>query len=174
MIILYLFIRSFVNPFVDTSLTFFDSSFNSFSTNTCFLLFEITFLFNFFSLLSKSVFSRKLAISLLLGKFSCVNLAVKFFSVNLLNSWILIYLSWSWSVVILFSVLLILCYSQFSLSKLLTLGILFPTAVRAVVVAKLVILDTLLLTSFILALRAVIAAKLVILDIPFLSLTILA
>ena len=36
--------------------------------------------------------------------------------------------------------------------KLLTLGILFSTAVRAVVVAKLVILGILFLTSFILAL----------------------
>ena len=42
--ILNLFIKSFVNPFVDTTLIFFDSSFNSF-------LFEVTFI-----LLSKSVF----------------------------------------------------------------------------------------------------------------------
>ena len=37
------------------------------------------------------------------------------------------------------------------LIKLLTLGVLFSTAVRAVVVAKLVILHILFLTSFILA-----------------------
>ena len=37
------------------------------------------------------------------------------------------------------------------LTKLLTLGVLFSTAVRAVVVAKLVILRILFLTSFILA-----------------------
>ena len=51
------------------------------------------------------------------------------------------------------------------MTKLLTLGILFSTAVRAAVVAKLVILGILFLTSFILALRPVEVAKLVILDI---------
>ena len=49
------------------------------------------------------------------------------------------------------------------LTKLLTLGILFSTAVRAVVVvAKLVILGIFLLNSFILALRVVLVATLVI------------
>ena len=47
------------------------------------------------------------------------------------------------------------------MTKLLTLGILFSTAVRAVVVAKLVILDISSLTSFILALRVVLVVKLV-------------
>ena len=42
---------------------------------------------------------------------------------------------------------------SFFLSKSLTLVILFLTAVRAVIVAKLVILGILILTSFILALR---------------------
>ena len=52
------------------------------------------------------------------------------------------------------------------LTKLLTVGILFSTAVRAVVVvAKLVILGILFLISFILALRTVVVAKLVILGI---------
>ena len=51
------------------------------------------------------------------------------------------------------------------MTKLLTLAILFSTAVRAVVVANLVILGILLLTSFLLALRAAIVAKLVISDI---------
>ena len=55
------------------------------------------------------------------------------------------------------------------LTKLLTLGILFSTAVRAVVVAKLVILDILILTSFILALKAVVVAKLVRLGTYFLT-----
>ena len=55
------------------------------------------------------------------------------------------------------------------MTKLLTLGILFSTAVRAVVVAKLVILGILLLTSFILALKTVVVAKLVILGISFLT-----
>ena len=52
--------------------------------------------------------------------------------------------------------------------------ILFSTAVRAVVVARLVILGILFLTSFILALRAVVVAKLVILVISFLTSFILA
>ena len=60
-------------------------------------------------------------------------------------------------------------YSHFFLTKLLNLGILFSTAVRAVVVAKLVILSILVLTSFILALIAVIVVKLVILGISFLT-----
>ena len=56
------------------------------------------------------------------------------------------------------------------LTKLLTLDILFSKAVRAVVVvAKLVILGILFLTSFILTLRAVVVAKLVILGISFLT-----
>ena len=53
-------------------------------------------------------------------------------------------------------------YSPFFLTELLKLGVLFSTAVRTVVVGKLVILGILLLTSFILALRVVLVAKLVI------------
>ena len=56
------------------------------------------------------------------------------------------------------------------MTKLLTLRIIFPIAVRAIVVAKLVILGTLPLTSFILVLREALVAKLVISGI--LSLTI--
>ena len=48
------------------------------------------------------------------------------------------------------------------MTKLLTLGILFSTAVRALVVAKLVILGISPLTSFILALKVVSVPKLVI------------
>ena len=60
-------------------------------------------------------------------------------------------------------------------TNLLTLDILFSTVVRAVVVAKLVILDILFLTfTFILALRAVVLAKLVILGILPLTSFILA
>ena len=50
-------------------------------------------------------------------------------------------------------------------NKFLTLGILFSTAIRALVVAKLVILGILPLTSFILALREALVATLVILGI---------
>ena len=57
---------------------------------------------------------------------------------------------------------------SYFVTKLLTLGILYSTAVRAVVaVAKLVILGILFLTKFILALRAVLVAKLVIQGIFF-------
>ena len=58
----------------------------------------------------------------------------------------------------------------FNFTKLITLGILFsPTVRAAVVVAKLVTLGTLFLTSFIWALRAVAVDTLAILDIPFLT-----
>ena len=80
---LSLFIRSFVNYFVDIALTIFDSSFNSF-------LFDVTS----FCLLSKSVFSTKYAISLLLAKFAGANLAAKSYAVNLPNSGVVIYLLW--------------------------------------------------------------------------------
>ena len=71
--ILNLFIKSFVNSFVDIDLTFFHRSFNS-------------FLFEVICLLSKSVFLTKLGISLLFAKLACANLAVKYSHVNLLNS----------------------------------------------------------------------------------------
>ena len=59
---------------------------------------------------------------------------------------------------------------KFFLTKLLTLGISFSTAVTAVVVvAKLVILGILFLNSFILASREVVVAKLMILDILLLT-----
>ena len=49
--ILRLFIKSFGDPFVGITLTFSDSSFNLFSANTFFALFEVKFFFNFFSLI---------------------------------------------------------------------------------------------------------------------------
>ena len=56
-----------------------------------------------------------------------------------------------------------MCYSQFFfLTKLLTLRILFLTAVRALVVAKLVILGIFTFNLIYLALRVVLVAKLVI------------
>ena len=54
-----------------------------------------------------------------------------------------------------------MCYSHFVLTKLLKLGILLSTALRTVLIAKLVILGSLLLTSFILALSVVLVATLV-------------
>ena len=73
--ILNLSMKSFVNPFVDVALTFFNSLFNSF-------LFDVTS----FSLLSKPALFTKLAISLLLSKFTCFNLEAKVSAVNLLHS----------------------------------------------------------------------------------------
>ena len=68
-----------------------------------------------------------------------------------------------------------MCYSQLFLTRLLSLSILFSTAVRAVVVvATLVILGILPLISFILALKEVVVAKLVILGISPLTSWILA
>ena len=64
------------------TLTFFYSSFNS-------ILYDV----RLFSLLSKSVFFMKLAISLLLVKFSCFSLAVIFSDVNLLDYCVVMYLS---------------------------------------------------------------------------------
>ena len=55
-----------------------------------------------------------------------------------------------------------MCYNHFFLNNLLTLDILFPTAVRTVVVAKLMILGILFLTLFTLALKAVVVATLII------------
>ena len=52
---------------------------------------------------------------------------------------------------------------------ILTLGILFSTTVRVVVLTKLVILGILFLTLFVLALRAEVVPKLVILDISSLA-----
>ena len=79
----------------------------------------------------------------MLAKFSCANFAANFSALNLLNSEVVIYVLW--------------------------LSILFSTAVRAVVVANLVILGILFLTSLILALRASVVIKLVVLGISFLT-----
>ena len=55
-----------------------------------------------------------------------------------------------------------MCYSHSFWTRLLILGISFSTAVRAIVIAKLLILGILPLTSFILAIRGVLVTKLVI------------
>ena len=83
------------------------------------------------------------AVSPLFAKFACFNLKVIFSAVNLLNSGVVIYLLWS--------------------------GILFSTTVRAVLVAKLVILDILFLTSFISSLREALLTRLRILSVLFLT-----
>ena len=114
--ILNLFIKYFVNHFVDISLTFFDSSFNWF-------LFDVAS----FSLLSKSVLFTKLALPLLLAKFARFNLKAKSSPLRLLNSGVVIYLSWLWSVI---SISAIFVLQSVFLTKLLTLGALFSTAIK--------------------------------------------
>ena len=52
--------------------------FYSFSISKCFDLFDVTFLSKIFSLSSKSIFLTKAAMSVLLAKIPCANLAVKF------------------------------------------------------------------------------------------------
>ena len=108
----------------------------------------------------------------MLAKFACLSRAVKFPDVKLLNSGVVIYLSWLWSV-FFFSNSLICVIIRF-LTKLLTLGILFSTAARALIAARLVILGISPLTSFILELRVVSVVKSVILDISPLTSFILA
>ena len=80
----------------------------------------------------------------MVAKFACADLAAKFFGVSLTNSGVVIYLSWLWSVNFFSISLIFMLYSVF-LTRLLTSGILFSTAVNAVVVvAKLVILGIIL------------------------------
>ena len=68
-------------------------SFNSFSTTTCFVLFELILLLKPNSLLSRLVFFTKSTISLLLAKFGCFSLAAKSSDVNLLDFGVVIKLS---------------------------------------------------------------------------------
>ena len=103
----------------------------------------------------------KFVILIYLAKFADFNFKSNISTVNLLNSGVVIYWSYLWSV-IFFSISLILVLSSAFSAKLLTLGILFLTAVWALVVAKLVMLGISPLTLFILALTVVLVAKLII------------
>ena len=67
-------------------------------------------------------------------KFAYVNLELKT-SAKVLNSGVVTYLSWLWSVSFFSSSLIFVSWFVF-LTKLLTSGILFSTAVNAVFVAK--------------------------------------
>ena len=69
-------------------------------------------------------------------KFACANIAFKTSAAKVLNSGVVIYLSWLW-LLSLFSISVILVL--WSITRLLTLGILFSTAANAVFVAKLVV-----------------------------------
>ena len=67
-----------------------------------------------------------------------------------------------------------MCYSKFFLTKLLSLGVSFSTAIKVEVVAKLLVFGILPLISFILVLGEALVAKLVILTILTLTPFILA
>ena len=96
-----------------------------------------------------------------LAKFARNNLPAKFSAVSLLNSKVVIYLSWSRSVNV-FSVSPMFVLSLVFLTKLLTLGTLFSTAVKVIIVARLLILGTLSVNSSFLELRSAVVAKLTI------------
>ena len=123
------------------------------------------FLYNLFSLSTKSVFFYEISNILLW----LVNLEERFSDVYLLSSGVVIYLSRSRSVVILFSISLICMLCSAFLTILLILAVLFSTEARAVVVAKIVILGNLFLTLFHLALRTAVVTMLVILSICLLT-----
>ena len=72
--------------FSDICATLFVRSVSFFTASICFVLLEVTFLFNSFSLSSESVFSTKSFIPALVANFTCANLTAKFSRVNLLNS----------------------------------------------------------------------------------------
>ena len=85
-------------------------------------------------------------------KFACANVAAKFSAVSLLNSGVVIYFSWLCSVIFFSISLIFVLESVFFLTKLLTLGYLFSTAVNAEFVAKPLILSTSFSISLILEL----------------------
>ena len=85
-------------------------------------------------------------------KFWCANLALKTSVESLLNSGVVIYLSWLWSVYFFFNFSNFCVIICFFFTKLIILGILFSTVVKAALVAKPLILDILLSISVILAL----------------------
>ena len=91
--ILYPFIKSFLDDFVDISLTSPDRSSRFFSTCKYFALFEVILLFMFIRYLSKYVFSAKSEISSLVANFACFNLASKLSAVDLLNSLVVLSMS---------------------------------------------------------------------------------
>ena len=116
------------------------SAFNAFSIRKCFDLFEVIFLLRLDSLASKSVF---------VIKFACANLGLKTLAAKVWNSGVVIYLLWLWSVSFFSSSLIFVSQIVF-LTKLLTSGILFSTALNAVFVAKLLTSGILLLIQWVL------------------------
>ena len=137
----------------DIPSTFFDSSFNSFSTSKCFVLFELVLLLKFNSLLSKSVLFTKLATSLSQQYHSSTVLCCE--------------LTKFWTRYIFVTLIMISNFSfnfinfcvvvSFFWTRLLTLGILFQTVARAAVKATLVILSISPLTSSILVISGILS-----------------
>ena len=95
--------------------------------------------------------------SLFLAKLAFFSIEVIFCDIKLLNSAVVIYLSWLWSVILwshfMIYDLINFCVIVSFLTKLLTLGILFLTALRAVLVAELAISGISFSIFFILALH---------------------
>ena len=77
--------------------------------------------------------------SVIVIKLACANPTLKTSAAKVSNPGVVIYLSWLWSVS-LFSISVTFELQSVFLTKLLTLGILFSTAVNAVFVAKLLTL----------------------------------
>ena len=118
----------------------FFSFFDSFSTSKYFAVFEVNFLLRLDSLAAKSV---------LVFKFACTSLPLKTLAAELLKSGVAIYLSWLWSVIFFFNLSNFCVIICFYFTKLLTLAILFSTAVNAVFVAKLLTCQILFFNSVI-------------------------
>ena len=112
--------------------------FSSFSASRffvvfCFICFVLFFSLRLISLVLKSVF---------VTKFPWANPAAKLFTIKLLNYELVIYLSWSQSVTF-FSNFTYFCVIICFLTKLLTSGILFSTAVNLDLAPKPLILGIL-------------------------------
>ena len=93
--ILYPFVKSLLSPLVGIASTFFDSSYKSFSTSPCFILFKLRFLFIFSSLSSNSIFFYEIRSIIFACQIRLCYSCRKISDVNLLTSWVVIYLLWS-------------------------------------------------------------------------------
>ena len=89
-------------------------------------LFTTVLLSRLDTVLSKIVFATK---------FACANVALKTSTAKVLKSGLVIYLSWLW-LLSLFSISGVLVLQSLFLTRLLALGVLFPTVVNSVFVAK--------------------------------------
>ena len=139
-------------------LQLFYSSFNSFSTSTSFILFEVTFLFNYFSFSSKSTFFTKLIISILLVLILQKNLLILTYVKLLIRNIFIMIINSSKSSI----------SSYVSKTKHFVFNLIyFSLSIGKALVTQLLIIGILPLASFILALGVVLAAKFVISDTSF-------